>query len=265
MDDELSALIDVGALVAAPGDSDLLFDADGAFDWSACDLPQAWEPSCAFDKSSLSCGAFARTEASRKQSSSSSSSQSVISRNKHSRNSSFSVDTTLSSSYGSPVSSHAYSGLQDTGTDFCDIPELSPPSTPSISSLEAYGILIESSNPALRTWRCAYPTCSSRATFTRGSDLRKHYHRHSKHLFCRYDGCPRSEKVASAIAEHCEMSLIGGFSHQHDLERHEAQHKPNVQCEWVGRNGQRCSRMFSRTDNMKDHVKRVHGKSKRRK
>ena len=91
------------------------------------------------------------------------------------------------------------------------------------------------------SWRCAYPGCSSRNIFTRACDLRKHYKRHSKHLFCRHDGCPQSTE--------------GGFSSKKDRARHEAKHNPGVPCEWDG-----CGRVFSRVDNMKDHVRRIHKK-----
>lgn len=93
------------------------------------------------------------------------------------------------------------------------------------------------------TWRCAYPGCSSQAVFRRGCDLRKHYNRHRKHLFCRHEGCPQ--------ASH------GGFSSKKDRARHEARHNPGVPCEWSG-----CYRVFSRVDNMKDHVRRIHKRGK---
>ncbi|KAL8722394.1 MAG: hypothetical protein Q9225_001125 [Loekoesia sp. 1 TL-2023] len=89
------------------------------------------------------------------------------------------------------------------------------------------------------SWKCAYPGCSSQSVFTRGCDLRKHYRRHAKTLFCRYEGC-------SAATE-------GGFSSRKDRDRHEAKHRPDIPCEWQG-----CERVFSRVDNMKDHVRRIH-------
>jgi len=91
------------------------------------------------------------------------------------------------------------------------------------------------------TWHCAFPDCTSRAVFTRGCDLRKHYRRHSKYLFCRHKGCPQS--------------TTGGFSSKKDRARHEAKHNPDVPCDLRG-----CARVFSRVDNMKDHVGRVHRK-----
>ncbi|KKK12236.1 hypothetical protein ARAM_006642 [Aspergillus rambellii] len=92
---------------------------------------------------------------------------------------------------------------------------------------------------AAGTWRCAYPGCSSTAVFRRGCDLRKHYNRHRKYLFCRYEGCPQA--------------VHGGFSSKKDRDRHEAKHNPEIPCEWEG-----CNRVFSRVDNMKDHVRRIH-------
>lgn len=81
------------------------------------------------------------------------------------------------------------------------------------------------------TWSCAYEGCTSRAVFTRGCDLRKHYKRHTKSFFCRHEGCPQATG--------------GGFSSKKDLARHEAKHNPGVICEWEG-----CDRVFSRVDNM---------------
>lgn len=81
------------------------------------------------------------------------------------------------------------------------------------------------------SWSCAYPGCSSKSRFHRGCDLRKHYKRHTKTLFCRHEGCPQAHE--------------GGFSSKKDRARHEAKHNPNIVCEWDG-----CERLFSRQDNM---------------
>ena len=78
---------------------------------------------------------------------------------------------------------------------------------------------------------CSYQGCTSRAVFSRGCDLRKHYKRHNKSHFCRFEGCPQSYE--------------GGFSSKKDLARHEASHNPEIRCEWEG-----CRRVFSRVDNM---------------
>ncbi|KAJ5086103.1 hypothetical protein N7532_010874 [Penicillium argentinense] len=108
----------------------------------------------------------------------------------------------------------------------------SPPFNPA--DLTRYGI------PAGEgVWRCAHPGCTSQALFRRGCDLRKHFNRHRKHLFCRHEGCPQSRQ--------------GGFSSKKDRARHEAKHNPGIVCEWDG-----CGRVFSRVDNMKDHVRRIH-------
>ena len=81
------------------------------------------------------------------------------------------------------------------------------------------------------SWSCAWPGCTSRARFTRACDLRKHFKRHSKTLFCRYDGCPQSREA--------------GFSNKKDRARHETKHNPKITCEW-----ENCGRRFGRVDNM---------------
>ncbi|KAF2869083.1 hypothetical protein BDV95DRAFT_630246 [Massariosphaeria phaeospora] len=111
--------------------------------------------------------------------------------------------------------------------------------SPGSPDLRAYGYPNKNG-----TWSCAYPGCTSRAVFTRGCDLRKHHKRHTKSFFCSHDGCPQSTG--------------GGFSSKKDLARHEAKHNPGVLCDWEG-----CDRVFSRVDNMRDHVKRIHLKSSR--
>ncbi|KAL2849153.1 hypothetical protein BJY01DRAFT_246058 [Aspergillus pseudoustus] len=95
------------------------------------------------------------------------------------------------------------------------------------------------------TWSCAYPGCTSPALFRRGCDLRKHYNRHRKHLFCRVEGCPQANSSNPGA----------GFSSKKDRDRHEAKHNPGIVCEWAGEG---CTRVFSRVDNMKDHVRRIH-------
>lgn len=119
--------------------------------------------------------------------------------------------------------------------------QVSPSSTSSTNNnnpadLSRYGI-----PTADGAWRCAHPGCSSHAVFRRGCDLRKHFNRHRKYLFCRHEGCPQSTH--------------GGFSSKKDRTRHEAKHNPGIVCEWTG-----CGRVFSRVDNMKDHVRRIHRK-----
>ncbi|KAF2704210.1 hypothetical protein K504DRAFT_390631 [Pleomassaria siparia CBS 279.74] len=135
------------------------------------------------------------------------------------------------SSYGSSLG-----GLGVPG-DFNDRPQLSRSLSPSLPDLRAYGLPNNNG-----TWSCAYPGCTSRAVFTRGCDLRKHHKRHTKSFFCHHEGCPQSTG--------------GGFSSKKDLARHEAKHNPGVLCDWAG-----CDRVFSRVDNMRDHVKRIHLKT----
>ncbi|KAH7137939.1 hypothetical protein B0J11DRAFT_223 [Dendryphion nanum] len=109
--------------------------------------------------------------------------------------------------------------------------------SPSSPDLRGFGILNQNG-----TWSCKYPGCNSRAVFTRGCDLRKHYKRHRKTFFCHHEGCPQATG--------------GGFSSKKDLARHEAKHNPGVRCDVEG-----CDRVFSRVDNMRDHVKRIHLKA----
>ncbi|KAL8975658.1 MAG: hypothetical protein Q9197_000133 [Variospora fuerteventurae] len=132
----------------------------------------------------------------------------------------------------SPWSSHQPDDIDDTSSQFS---RASSPGNPS--DLPNFGYALNDGT----SWKCAYPGCSSRAIFTRGCDLRKHFRRHSKTLFCRHEGCPAATE--------------GGFSSRKDRDRHESKHRPDVPCEWRG-----CDRVFSRVDNMKDHVRRIHQK-----
>ncbi|KAJ6101854.1 hypothetical protein N7486_004281 [Penicillium sp. IBT 16267x] len=122
-----------------------------------------------------------------------------------------------------------------TPTTVSDIDTLQPNCQPkNRTDLTHYGIPTGDGE-----WRCAHPGCTSQSSFKRGCDLRKHFNRHQKHLFCRYEGCPQSRH--------------GGFSSKKDRTRHEARHNPGVVCEWEG-----CGRVFSRVDNMRDHLRRIH-------
>jgi len=91
------------------------------------------------------------------------------------------------------------------------------------------------------TWRCAYAGCRSQKTFNRKCDFRKHFQYHIKRLSCRNPDCPQAATPSFATAK--------------DRARHEAKHKPGVCCTWEG-----CNRVFSRADNMNDHVRRKHQK-----
>lgn len=118
---------------------------------------------------------------------------------------------------------------------FSDMSRSTSPNNPA--DLQNFGYPL----PDGRSWRCAHPGCTSQAVFHRGCDLRKHFRRHTKSLFCRHEDCPQS--------------IEGGFSSKKDRDRHEAKHKPGVPCDWED-----CDRLFSRVDNMKDHVRRIHRK-----
>lgn len=104
--------------------------------------------------------------------------------------------------------------------------DVSRSASPSAAEMGRWGIRKQDGS-----WRCSYPGCTSRSSFTRGCDLRKHFKRHTKSLFCRTEGCPQATE--------------GGFSSRKDRARHEAKHNPAVRCEWED-----CPRMFSRVDNM---------------
>ncbi|KAF2731092.1 hypothetical protein EJ04DRAFT_567184 [Polyplosphaeria fusca] len=154
--------------------------------------------------------------------------------------------TLLPNSMMGPRPSRSPSGSSSNGLGIPSnsLSDRSPPSlsrslSPSSPDLRAYGYPNKNG-----TWSCAYPGCTSRAVFTRGCDLRKHHKRHTKSFFCRHEGCPQATG--------------GGFSSKKDLARHEAKHNPGVLCDWEG-----CDRVFSRVDNMRDHVKRIHLKASR--
>lgn len=163
----------------------------------------------------------------------------------------FSVPRSVSALRSAPAPTpHLYQSTTTTSTASSPPHSISdpdsPPAAPGSASgsgsgsnsgdLSNYGIPTGDGN-----WRCAHPGCSSQAVFHRGCDLRKHFNRHRKYLFCRYEGCPQSGK--------------NGFSSKKDRARHEAKHNPGVFCEWEG-----CGKVFSRVDNMKDHVRRIHRK-----
>lgn len=80
--------------------------------------------------------------------------------------------------------------------------------SPNPADLHNFGVPL----PDGRRWRCAYPSCTSQAVFTRGCDLRKHYRRHTKLFFCRHEECPQSRE--------------GGFSSRKDRDRHESKVLP---------------------------------------
>ncbi|WQF85306.1 Putative Zinc finger C2H2-type [Colletotrichum destructivum] len=95
---------------------------------------------------------------------------------------------------------------------------------------------------------CTFPGCSSKVLFVRRCDLAKHYRQHIERFFCRIAGCQMSE-ASSKSAENSRMSV--GFSSKKDRLRHEQKHNPAIPCE-------HCDRIFSREDNLRDHVRRRH-------
>ncbi|KAL8905877.1 MAG: hypothetical protein Q9207_002354 [Kuettlingeria erythrocarpa] len=130
-----------------------------------------------------------------------------------------------------PTSSWSSLHPDDAGESSSQLSRASSPGNPA--DLQNFGYSLGDG----ASWKCAYPGCSSQAVFTRGCDLRKHYRRHSKTFFCRVERC----------------TAEGGFSSRKDRDRHEASHRPEIPCEWRG-----CDKMFSRVDNMRDHVRRIH-------
>ena len=88
--------------------------------------------------------------------------------------------------------------------DDVEVPSDSRSTSPNPADLHNFGFPL----PDGKSWRCAYPNCTSQAQFTRGCDLRKHYRRHTKSLFCRHEDCPQSRE--------------GGFSSRKDRDRHES-------------------------------------------
>lgn len=97
------------------------------------------------------------------------------------------------------------------------------------------------------TWSCRYDKCTSHIRFRRKCDLRKHFLRHLTRYYCCYSDCNEAEGRGS------------GFSSKKDCVRHEQKHDPKIVCEW-----ETCTRVFSRRDNMRDHMKRMHLRPKLR-
>jgi hypothetical protein len=139
---------------------------------------------------------------------------------------------------------HAVEGPVDSTAAFANIVTMMPsPQQTSDSSPEGYTDTTDLTNfrrlNTDGTWTCAYRDCKSSKIFRRDCDFRKHFKYHIKYLTCRYPECDQSGK--------------GSFATRRDRDRHEKKHKPGVRCTWEG-----CEKVFSRTDNMKDHVKRRH-------
>lgn len=88
--------------------------------------------------------------------------------------------------------------------------------------------------------RCTHPSCSSKLRFARQQDLDKHARQHNRGYFCREPGCIKQEGTAAV-----------GFLTTKDRDRHERAHNPSIPCRL-------CGRLFSRQDNLRDHVRRRH-------
>jgi hypothetical protein len=127
-------------------------------------------------------------------------------------------------------------------------------------NLPSSGRVMESSDDVgspvsnkMTSWSCSFLGCSSRVLFTRHCDPKKHYQRHINRFFCRFEECPSSESIISFDKFGRKKTSPGkGFSSKKDRLRHEMRHDPKVRCE-------ECGKKFSRTDNMKDHKRRIHG------
>lgn len=122
--------------------------------------------------------------------------------------------------------SRSTSVAESNASSMRSISDVSRSASPNASEMAKYGHRNDDGS-----WSCVYPGCSSKSKFNRGCDLRKHYKRHTKSLWCRHQGCPQATE--------------GGFSSKKDRARHEAKHNPSIVCEWEG-----CERLFSRQDNM---------------
>jgi hypothetical protein len=99
--------------------------------------------------------------------------------------------------------------------------------------------------------KCPFPGCKSTARFATPRDFRRHYRQHFKRFFCHYENCPQS-------APDPQNPSKRGFATRKDRDRHEAKHKPEIRCQWRNQHGEQCTRVFSRMDNMRDHVRRIH-------
>ncbi|KAJ5181660.1 hypothetical protein N7449_011807 [Penicillium cf. viridicatum] len=101
---------------------------------------------------------------------------------------------------------------------------------------------------------CPFPGCKSTLRFTGTREFRRHYKQHFKRFFCRYLHCPQTGPDLGAR----QPSNKRGFATRKDRARHEAKHDPSIQCPCLDERGEQCPRMFSRFDNMRDHVRRIH-------
>ncbi|KAE8357615.1 hypothetical protein BDV27DRAFT_170345 [Aspergillus caelatus] len=99
--------------------------------------------------------------------------------------------------------------------------------------------------------KCPIPGYKSTERFATPRDLRRPYRQQVRAFFCHYENCPQS-------APDPQRSSKRGFATRKDRDRHEAKHKPEIRCQWRNQHGEQCTRLFSRMDNMRDHVRRIH-------
>ncbi|KAB8219343.1 hypothetical protein BDV33DRAFT_231581 [Aspergillus novoparasiticus] len=99
--------------------------------------------------------------------------------------------------------------------------------------------------------RCPVPRSRSTARLATPPDVRRPHRQQVKRFFCHYENCPQSVPDPQNPSKR-------GFAIRKDRDRHEAKHKPEIRCQWRNQHGEQCTRLFSRMDNMRDHVRRIH-------
>lgn len=124
--------------------------------------------------------------------------------------------------------------------------------------------LPKSGSERAKLWRTfpedRFPSAGDFSGSYRESKRRKS---HRDLYFCRFKGCARAqpiEGIEDKASGTTAISEWAGFPNQKDRGRHEASHKPQIRCEWDEAGKGRCPRFFSRVDNMRDHVRRMHKK-----
>ena len=148
------------------------------------------------------------------------------------------------------------SANEDSPSPIASSPFLSSTAEEPLSSYGAPVPEVQTSSSTM--WRCTFTGCASRVLYTRACDLKKHYQRHFKSFYCRVQGCSRSASYLSTNAAGEQTRASGsGFSSKKDRIRHEMKHNPEIECE-------ECGKCFSRLDNMKDHVRRIHQRKRNR-
>ena len=99
--------------------------------------------------------------------------------------------------------------------------------------------------------KCPIPGYRSTARLATPRDVRRPHRQQVKRFFCHYENCPQSVPDPQSLSKR-------GFATRKDRDRHEAKHKPEIRCQWRNQYGEQCTRLFSRMDNMRDHVRRIH-------